>query len=295
MNMSLTSQEYQAIVENAPNLIWRAGLNTLCDYFNKTWLDFTGRTLEQEYGNGWAGGVHPEDLERCVKTFLENFEKRKPFEMEYRLLRYDGEWRWINDRGVPYYDAQGAFSGYIGSCLDVTDKVEGNIYKELSQKDNLTGALSRQYLMSQLQNSFEMAKANHSHLSVALMDIDKFKHINDNFGHLLGDSALKMFSSVVKDKIREDDLFGRYGGDEFILIFRNTTTEVANKVIGRITEALKIVALKTDKVDILLSFSVGLCDLTNETTTDELISRADQLMYEQKKRKHLALDSEEAK
>ena len=285
--MRLTSSEYQVIVENAPNLIWRAGLDSLCNYFNKTWLDFTGRTYEQEYGNGWAEGVHPDDLERCVKTYLEHFEQRKAFEMEYRLLRHDGEWRWINDRGVPFFDEQGVFSGYIGSCVDVTDKVEGNIYKEISQKDSLTGILSRQYLMSQLQNCFQTARTNHTHLVVALMDIDKFKHINDNYGHLFGDSALKLFAGIVQDKIRKDDLFGRYGGDEFILIFSNTTVEIANTIIQRITESLERVALKTEHDDISLSFSVGLCDLTNETTIDELIAQADQCMYRQKKSKQL--------
>lgn len=286
--MNLKASEYQVIVENAPNLIWRAGLDMMCNYFNKTWLDFTGRTFEQEYGNGWAEGVHPEDLARCVKTYLDNFEKRKAFEMEYRLLRHDGEWRWINDRGVPFYSEQGIFGGYIGSCVDVTDKVEGIIYKEISQKDSLTGILSRQFLMSQLQNSFQTAKAEHSHLAVALMDIDKFKHINDNYGHLLGDSALKLFAGIVQDKIRKDDLFGRYGGDEFIIIFRNTTVEIANTIISRITKSLEMVALKTEQGDIMLSFSVGLCDLTNETTIDELISQADQCMYKQKKSKQLA-------
>ena len=221
--MDLSREEYRAIVENAPNLIWRAGLDTKCDYFNETWLNFTGNTLAHESGDGWVNGVHPDDLERCVKTYLDNFHLRMPFEMEYRLRRFDDEWRWINDRGAPYFDSYGEFAGYIGSCIDVTDKVEGNIYKEISQKDSLTGVMSRQYFMNQLQHSFNIAKAQGSDLTVAMMDIDKFKHINDTYGHMMGDSALKLFASIVKDEIRESDLFGRYGGDEFVLAFRNTT------------------------------------------------------------------------
>jgi len=285
--MVLSLQEYKVIVENAPNLIWRAGLDTKCDYVNKTWLDFTGHTLEQESGDGWVKGVHHDDLKRCVNTYLDNFHQRTPFEMEYRLLRFDGEWRWINDRGVPFFDTNGEFAGYIGSCIDVTDKVEGYVYKEISQKDSLTGALSRQYLINQLQHSLELARSHRSALTVAMMDIDKFKHINDSYGHLMGDSALKLFALVVKDKIRESDLFGRYGGDEFVIVFRNTTVGVARNIIDRINESLRRVGLKTDSDDIILTISVGLCDLSDETSSDEMIHKADQRMYEEKRDKQL--------
>ncbi|MBF0377686.1 MAG: PAS domain-containing protein [Desulfamplus sp.] len=116
--------EYAALIEQAPILIWRANKDTLCDYFNQRWYEFRGRTLEQEYGNGWAEGVHPDDFERCLKIFLDNFNNRQIFEMEYRLMRFDGVYRWIFDRGVPYYEDNGDFAGYIGSCIDVTERVE---------------------------------------------------------------------------------------------------------------------------------------------------------------------------
>jgi PAS domain S-box-containing protein len=103
-------------------MIWRAGLDAKCDYFNETWLAFTGRALEQEMGDGWAEGVHPDDFERCVAYYLDHFNRHEPFEMEYRLRRHDGEWRWIFDRGVPFTDDAGNFAGFIGSCVDVDDR-----------------------------------------------------------------------------------------------------------------------------------------------------------------------------
>lgn len=280
--MELSMQEYKAIVESAPNLIWRARLDTLCDYFNKTWLEFTGRTFEQEFGNGWAEGVHPEDLDRCVKTYLDSFKQRKAFEMEYRLRHHSGEWRWINDRGAPYCNEQGEFAGYIGSCVDVTDKVEGQIYKEISRKDYLTGALSRQYLMSQLRRIFDIDRTSANQLVIGMIDIDKFKSINDSYGHSMGDSALKLFASVVRDWIREGDLFGRYGGDEFVVAFRNATVESATDVMNRILEVLRRVALKADQGDILLTFSYGLCSLADQQCVDEMLQAADKAMYEHK-------------
>ena len=120
----LSRGEYQILVEQAPIMIWRANSTAECDYFNERWLEFRGRTLEEEYGNRWAEGVHPEDLQRCLATYREAFARREPFEMEYRLLRHDGSYRWILDRGAPFFSPNDEFQGYIGSCIDVTERIE---------------------------------------------------------------------------------------------------------------------------------------------------------------------------
>jgi PAS domain S-box-containing protein len=124
MNRMLSIEEYWQLVEQAPIMIWRANLSMGCDYFNERWLHFTGRTMEQESGNGWTSGVHTEDFDRCVTIYQEAFKKRQLFEMEYRLRRSDGVYRWIFDRGVPFFNSDGSFAGYIGSCIDVTDRIE---------------------------------------------------------------------------------------------------------------------------------------------------------------------------
>lgn len=122
MDRALTAPEYRLIVENSPVMIWRSARDAKCDYFNETWLAFTGRTLAQEMGDGWVEGVHREDVERCVAYYLDHFRRRAAFEMEYRLRRHDGEYRWIFDRGVPFTDAAGEFAGFIGSCVDVDER-----------------------------------------------------------------------------------------------------------------------------------------------------------------------------
>ena len=103
-------------------MIWRAGPDKLCDFFNKPWLEFTGRTLEQEIGTGWTEGVHPEDLERCLKTYVEAFDARREFSMATRPRCHDGEYRWVLDNGRPFYRARGEFAGYFGSCIDITER-----------------------------------------------------------------------------------------------------------------------------------------------------------------------------
>ncbi len=126
-----TGREYRILVEQAPILIWRSGLDMLCDYFNERWLAFTGRSIEAELGDGWTEGVHREDFDRCLEIYATHFERREVFEMEYRLRRHDGEYRWVFDRGVPFTDDDGVFQGYIGSCVDVHARVEAEL--ELTQ------------------------------------------------------------------------------------------------------------------------------------------------------------------
>ncbi|NOR27287.1 MAG: PAS domain-containing protein [Lutibacter sp.] len=112
---------YLKIFEEFPALIWRSRLDKLCDYFNKTWLEFTGRTMEQEFGNGWTEGVHPDDFDFCLQTYVTAFDKREAFLMEYRMKNKFGEYRWISDYGRPFYDLDNTFLGYIGSCYDITE------------------------------------------------------------------------------------------------------------------------------------------------------------------------------
>src|SRR5205814_3278525 len=116
-----SEERFRTVADAAPVLIWMSGVDKLCTFFNKFWLEFTGRTMEQEMGNGWAEGVHPDDLQKCLKIYTDAFDARGPFVMQYRLRRHDGEYRWISDNGVPRYDAQKNFTGYIGSCMDITE------------------------------------------------------------------------------------------------------------------------------------------------------------------------------
>jgi two-component system, sensor histidine kinase PdtaS len=119
-----TESRFRTLADSAPVLLWMSGEDGLCDFFNQGWLNFTGRRLEQELGNGWAEGIHPEDFARSMQTYLDAFVARRAFSMEYRLRRHDGEYRWIFDQGAPRFDGAYRFVGFIGSCVDVTAQRE---------------------------------------------------------------------------------------------------------------------------------------------------------------------------
>jgi PAS domain S-box-containing protein len=112
----------RAMADAAPVMSWIAGADKQRLWFNRAWRLFTGRSIEQELGGGWADVVHSEDLKQCLQTYYAACDAREPFAIEYRLRRQDGEYRWIVDHGVPLYGDHGGFLGYIGSALDITDR-----------------------------------------------------------------------------------------------------------------------------------------------------------------------------
>jgi PAS domain S-box-containing protein len=116
-----SESRFRIVADAAPVFIWMSDVDKHCTFVNREWLEFTGRGLEEELGNGWTESVHPEDREMCFKVYSEAFDARKPFIMQYRLRRDDGEYRWVSDEGVARYDAAGKFAGYIGSATDVTE------------------------------------------------------------------------------------------------------------------------------------------------------------------------------
>ncbi len=359
---------YLGILEEFPALIWRANTEKLCDYFNTTWLQFTGRTMEEEYGYGWAEGVHPDDLDRCVEIYNLNFDQRKSFSMEYRLKNADQEYRWILDIGRPYYDLDGTFLGYIGSCYDITERkntqekletiqsemkvivqaieqtnemiritdkdaiityvndavvtetnytkeeligqkssifksgkqdksfykdlwntiLSGNIYKNvlinkrkdgtlyheeqtitpvfdeqnnlsfvstghdiserievekklhfLATRDTLTGVYNRYSLNKEIDINIKKYARYEDIFSLLMLDIDHFKNVNDTYGHDVGDLVLKELCSVIENLIRETDVFGRWGGEEFLLILPKTNKDEAISIATRIKNIIE--------------------------------------------------------
>ena len=399
---------YLGILEEFPALIWRANTEKLCDYFNTTWLQFTGRTMEEEYGYGWAEGVHPDDLDRCVEIYNLNFDQRKSFSMEYRLKNVDQEYRWILDIGRPYYDLDGTFLGYIGSCYDITERkntqekletiqsemkvivqaieqtkemvritdkdaiityvndavvtetdytkeeligqkssifksgkhdesfyknlwdtiLSGNIYKNvvinkrkdgtlyheeqtitpvfdeqknlsfvstghdiserievenklnfLATRDTLTEIYNRYSLNKEIDINIKKYERYEDTFSLLMLDIDHFKNVNDTYGHDVGDLVLKELCFVIENLIRETDIFGRWGGEEFLLILPKTNKDEAISIATRIKNIIE-----EHKFDYISQVTVSIgVSVYNESIKKEIFFKdVDDALYQAK-------------
>ncbi len=154
-----SEERFRLMADTAPALIWMSGADKLCTYFNKPWLDFTGRSMGSELGNGWTEGVHDEDLRRCLDTYTQAFDRREEFRMEYRLRRHDGEYRWILDIGVPRFDQERSFVGYIGTCVDITDR---------KLAETALASVSRRMIEAQEQERTRIARELHDDIGQRL-------------------------------------------------------------------------------------------------------------------------------
>jgi len=160
-----SEERFRLVANTAPVMIWMSGPDKQCNYFNQPWLDFTGRAIESELGNGWAEGVLLEDFKTCLETYTNAFDRREKFSMEYRLRRYDGEYRWVLDIGVPRFNQDGSFAGYIGSCLDVTER---------KRAEEALSSVSRRLIEAQEQERTRIARELHDDIGqrLALLTIE---------------------------------------------------------------------------------------------------------------------------
>jgi PAS domain S-box-containing protein len=118
-------QHFRHLADSAPFLIWTSGMDAMRNFVNRAWLDFRGRRAELEMGSGWTDGLHADDRDLCIETYIKSFTMRQPFHLQYRLQRGDGSYSWVEDNGMPRYREDGSFLGYLGTVTDITDRKRG--------------------------------------------------------------------------------------------------------------------------------------------------------------------------
>ena len=187
-----SEERFRLVSNTAPVLIWMSDTDKLCTYLNKPWLDFTGRPLSAELGNGWAEGVHAEDLQRCLETYNQAFNRRESFRIEYRLRASDGEYHWLLDIGVPRFNSDGSFAGYIGTCIDVSERklAEEALY-----------SISSRLIEAQEQERTRIARELHDDFTqrVALLAVE-LDRLKQDIPHSNGDAINRM------DRLRKHTL-----------------------------------------------------------------------------------------
>jgi PAS domain S-box-containing protein len=242
-----SEREFLLIANAAPVLIWTSGPDKRCTFFNQPWLEFRGRTMAQELGDGWTEGVHPEDLSHCLKIYGESFDARQPFTIEYRLRRHDGQYRWLSDHGVPRYDTRKTFLGYIGSCVDVTERKEAEAQAQRSQQElahvgrvstlgALAGSLAHE-LNQPLTAIVSSAEAAQRFMSGAQSNDeevrDALKDIAEQ-GQRAGEIIAGMRAMLKKDP-------GQMGAQDMNLIVREVIEMVRSDLVNRrVTARLRL-------------------------------------------------------
>jgi len=298
LRVALANSElhFRTLANSGQALVWTAGPDMACDYVNEPWLRFTGRSLEQELGSGWAEGIHPEDRSRSVEACRDAFDRQEPFSIEYRLRHASGEYRWVIDRGSPRYDTQDQFLGYVGHCMDVTDakRAEAEI-ERLAYHDALTELPNRVLFLDRLAQALAAARRNRRYGAVLFVDLDQFKRINDVHGHATGDAVLREVARRLAYTLRQEDTVARLGGDEFVILLPDlaANSEDAGALVMAVAE--KIRSALDNPVSIggqeyLATASIGITLFPKKAeSVDDLMREADTAMYRAKERGRNAL------
>ena len=180
--MKLCEKDFREVVEKLPNPVWISDKEGFKTYFNEAWYKLTGRDLKENLGEGWISSVHPEDVERILALYLESIKNRKEFVFEYRIERTDGEHRWVRESGIPFFNEKKEYLGFLGSCVDLTERRESVRAFPMTDSDVLTGLLSKDRFRSLLLQEIERATRYDSLLSVICIDLDRFGEVNELFG-----------------------------------------------------------------------------------------------------------------
>ena len=271
-------------MDAAPVMIWVSGTEKQCVWFNRPWLHFTGRDLQQELGNGWLEGVHPEDLDRCLETYVGHFDARKEFRMEYRLRHNDRTYRWIDDTGIPRYAQDGSFLGYIGSCTDVHQHRETE--SELRCRLLDIARLTRRANAAEIQNikrSAELAHLNRFNvageltatiahelnqpLSAILINSDTAKTLLESSAPDL-EELKKIVTDIQRDDQRATDVIRRVRNFLKKAPFERKNNDL-NEIVRDTVELLSRLAASRDT------------DLGSETVLDELRVMCDRTQLQQ--------------
>jgi diguanylate cyclase (GGDEF)-like protein/PAS domain S-box-containing protein len=276
-----------SVANLSPALMWLARPDGRANYLSQKCLDFTGRTMEEEIGDGWLASVHPEDLASCAGKYIAAVQNRTAVDLEFRLKRKDGVYRWILDHVQPRYSESGEFLGFIGSCLDITELYEAKEQIErqrdelafIVRHDHLTGAYARRYLFEQAEEEIKRAQRYGYSLYLIMMDVDRYKAINDTYGHNIGDQVLVALVDSLKKNVRSIDHVCRYAGDEFCVLLPDTDQAEVEIIAERIRKSVQDIKLP-EALDLKFSVSLGLARYSAlKPSVEEWISKADSALY----------------
>ncbi|MBF0316765.1 MAG: sensor domain-containing diguanylate cyclase [Nitrospirae bacterium] len=279
-----SESRFRIMADSAPVFIWMSDADTGRNYFNKVWLDYTGKSLSEEANDGWLKGVHPDDYQRCRDVCNTSYQQREQFRLEYRLRRKDGIYRWILDTGNPRFTNENKFIGFIGSCVGITEKKDAEEkLKYIAHFDVLTGLPNRMLFFDRLEQAIVQAKRYSYLVALLYVDLNRFKHVNDTYGHQIGDLVLKESATRLANCVRDADTVARIGGDEFNVILsrvgeKKDVQHIAEKIIAGMDRPFCF-----EGIECSIGASIGISLYPHDARdTTMLIKKADSVMYQVK-------------
>jgi diguanylate cyclase (GGDEF)-like protein/PAS domain S-box-containing protein len=275
---------FRALADSSPSMIWVADPSARWTFVNKTWLDFTRRAL-QELGTGWVESVHPDDLDGLVETYNTAFDAKRPFRADVRLRRADGQYRWVMMTGSPQHDPDGTFSGYVGTCMDISDRKRYEQELQLEAfRDPLTGLPNRALFLDRLQQCISAGQRRDAlGFAVLFIDIDRLKFVNDTLGHAAGDRLIAETAKRIQAVLRPGDTVARLGGDEFAVLLEDVRDVHHAEAVARDIEAVIKKSIWLAGEEFAASASVGVAFACNdESNATAMLDEADAAMYRAK-------------
>ncbi|ABD87710.1 GGDEF domain-containing protein [Rhodopseudomonas palustris] len=294
-----TERRFRVISDEAPTLIWICGIDGVRDFANKAWFDLVGATPSADAPIDWTSYLHPDDKDRYLALIAGLMVSPLQAEAEFRVRTASGSWRWILEKITPRMDGERSI-GLIASGIDVTDvklsegllseansRVEQQVeertreFQRLAHADPLTGIANRRLLIERLDGEVARAAKAGGELSVLYVDIDHFKSINDNFGHAAGDRVLVQLAATMKSLLRQTDLVGRMGGEEFVVLLLNTDQAAALRVADQLREAIS--RCEFELITRPVTISVGVAGYEAAEDAASLLARADHALLQAKR------------
>lgn len=289
-----SEMRFRELADAAPVMLWTGDSVGRRVFFSRPWTEFTGSEPAELAAGGWLNAIHEEDRDLTSRTCTAAFAERRVFETEYRLRNTSGEYRWVTDRGVPQLSASGEFLGYVGGCMDVTErKGAEQALEQAALFDRLTGMPNRVLLMDRLNQASLRARRNTNRtFAVIFIDFDRFKFVNDTLGHESGDELLRQIAQRLRNTLRVSDSVSRdarghtaarFGGDEFVVLLEDLerpddSLVIADRLLRALSEPFELAGRK-----IASTASMGIV-LAGDTYSSphDLLRDADTAMYEAK-------------
>ncbi|ACV27677.1 sensor domain-containing diguanylate cyclase [Kangiella koreensis] len=280
--------KFRAFVETANDIIYSVSADGCFTYVSPNWTDKLGHETSEVLGQHFAHFVHPDDVDRCTQFLVQLYEEgTKKSGLEYRVRHKNNYWCWHTTNASPILDKDGKVTSTVGIARDITERkfIEQQVEHQ-AHYDTLTDLPNRSLFSDRLEQAIRLAHRQHEQLALLFLDLDKFKPVNDNYGHAIGDILLQQVAQRMKDCLRESDTVGRIGGDEFLVLLPHvesvdSATHIAEKLLQAISSPFRI-----NRIDIEISCSIGIALYpTHGNTVLELIQVADQAMYKAKNQK----------